>query len=117
MNHHLRSFWVHTFPKLKAATVEGFLWSGVGSQPLIGIDRHSRGGIPEDSSAGAWASAQMRPMGAGGGGVRRGTGSQVSFDFPFQLKSWGLAQLFSSSQLLYFGIQQKCFMSTFHFVT
>lgn len=97
MNHHLRSFWVHTFPKLKAATVEGFLWSGVGSQPLIGIDRHSRGGIPEDSSAGAWASAQMRPMGAGGGGVRRGTGSQVSFDFPFQLKSWGLAQLFSSS--------------------
>ena len=43
---HLRSFWARTFPKLKAATVEGFLWPGVGSQPLIGIDRHSRGGVP-----------------------------------------------------------------------
>ena len=46
MNHRLGSFLACTFPKLKAATVEGFLCSAVGSQPLIGIDRHGRNGVP-----------------------------------------------------------------------
>ena len=53
--------------------------------------------FPRTPSAGAWASAQMRPVGAGGADVWRGAGSQVYFAFPFQLKSRCLAQVFSSS--------------------